>query len=177
VSSSRYGFAGERGDSTGLQYLRARYYAPNVGRFITNDTWLGDKSVPGSLNRYAYVLNNPIRYIDPSGHDWWIPFGEFSEGLVFEFARINAIKTNAAVTLNFDWANGRLTVVDSGATTLATRTMPDDVALQDIDLGSPVIFDGHGFSTSAGRVRVLNTNDPTLRRSINLTLGGNASIQ
>ena len=94
-----------------------------------------------------------------------------------EFARVNAIKTNADVTLNFDWANRRLTVVDSGATTLATRKMPNDVALQDIDLGSSVIFDGHGFSTSAGRVRVVNTNDPTLSRSINLTLGGNASIQ
>ena len=97
-----------------------------------------------------------------------------------EFARINAIKTNADVTLNFDWDNERVTVVDSGANTLRTRQMPSDVNLRDdpVDpLGTPVTFNGHGFSTSAGQVIVENTKNASLRRSINLTLGGNASIQ
>ena len=94
-----------------------------------------------------------------------------------EFARINAIKTNADVTLNFDWDNERLTVVDSDANTRRTREMSSDVDLQNSGLGSPVTFDGHGFSTAAGRVIVVNTKNPSLRRSINLTLGGNASIQ
>ena len=94
-----------------------------------------------------------------------------------EFARINAIKTNADVTLNFDWDNERVTVVDSDANTLRTRRMPSDVDLQNSGLGTPVTFNGHGFSTSAGQVIVENTKNATLRRSINLTLGGNASIQ
>jgi len=93
-----------------------------------------------------------------------------------EFARINAVKTNADVTVNFDWANERLTV-DSGGTTLRTRQMPNDVDLQDINLGSPVTFNGHGFSSDSGQVRVENSKNDTLRRDINLTLGGNASIQ
>ena len=93
-----------------------------------------------------------------------------------EFARINAVKTNADVAVIFDWANERLTV-DSGGTTLRTRQMPNDVDLQDIGLGSPVTFNGHGFSSDSGQVRVENSKNATLRRSINLTLGGNASIQ
>jgi len=93
-----------------------------------------------------------------------------------EFARINAVKTNADVTVNFDWANERLTV-DSGGTTLRTRQMPNDVDLQDINLGSPVTFNGHGFSSDSGQVKVENSKNATLRRDINLTLGGNASIQ
>lgn len=93
-----------------------------------------------------------------------------------EFARINAVKTNADVTVIFDWANERLTV-DSGGTTLRTRQMPNDVDLQDINLGSPVTFNGHGFSSDSGQVRVENSKNDTLRRDINLTLGGNASIQ
>jgi prepilin-type N-terminal cleavage/methylation domain-containing protein len=104
-----------------------------------------------------------------------------------EFARINAIKTNADVTVIFDWANERLTV-ESGATTLRTRQMPGDVDLQNIDLvgipvtinghvGTPVEFNGHGFSSDAGQVTVVNTKDATISRIINLTLGGNASIQ
>jgi len=93
-----------------------------------------------------------------------------------EFARINAVKTNADVTVIFDWANERLTV-DSGGTTLRTRQMPNDVDLQDINLGSPVTFNGHGFSSDSGQVKVENSKNATLRRDINLTLGGNASIQ
>ena len=93
-----------------------------------------------------------------------------------EFARINAVKTNADVAVIFDWANERLTV-DSGGTTLRTRQMPNDVHLQDMGLGSPVTFNGHGFSSDSGQVRVENNKNDTLRRDINLTLGGNASIQ
>jgi prepilin-type N-terminal cleavage/methylation domain-containing protein len=93
-----------------------------------------------------------------------------------EFARINAVKTNADVAVIFDWANERLTV-ESGGTTLRTRQMPNDVDLQDSGLGTAVTFDGHGFSDESGQVVVVNTKDATLRRSINLTLGGNASIQ
>ena len=119
------------------------------------------------------------------GYIKWLPghrVGSAAQAVMssLEFARINAIKTNADVTLNFDWANGRVTVVDSGANTLRTRQMPSDVDLRDDPvepLGTPVTFNGHGFSTSAGRVIVENTKNDTLRRRINLTLGGNASIQ
>jgi RHS repeat-associated protein len=54
-------------DTTGLQYLRARWYDPSIGRFINEDTYEGDITNPLSLNLYIYVLNNPLRYIDPSG--------------------------------------------------------------------------------------------------------------
>ena len=94
-----------------------------------------------------------------------------------EFARINAVKTNANVTLNFDIVNDSLTVVASDGTTLRTRQLPNDVDLQDDGLGIAVTFDGHGFSTATGQVKVVNTKDPAISRSISLTLGGNASIQ
>mgnify|MGYP004453643367 CR=1 FL=1 len=54
--------------STGLQYLRARYYDSSQGRFTTKDTYLGTVSNPLSRNLYTYVENNPLNYIDPSGH-------------------------------------------------------------------------------------------------------------
>lgn len=62
-------YSGELWDETaGLQYLRARWYDPSMGRFISKDTYEGDISNPLSLNLYTYVSNNPLRYIDPSGH-------------------------------------------------------------------------------------------------------------
>jgi hypothetical protein len=45
----------------------ARYYVWRGGRFLSVDPVAGSISDPQSLNRYAYVLNNPISYIDPSG--------------------------------------------------------------------------------------------------------------
>lgn len=54
--------------STGNQYLRARYYDPASGRFLTKDTYLGETNDPLSRNLYAYTRNNPVNLVDPSGH-------------------------------------------------------------------------------------------------------------
>jgi RHS repeat-associated protein len=54
-------------DETGLIYLRSRYYDPEIGRFISRDSFAGFDTSPQSLNRYTYVQNNPVRYADPSG--------------------------------------------------------------------------------------------------------------
>ncbi|OMD34714.1 hypothetical protein BSK56_33475, partial [Paenibacillus borealis] len=63
-------YAGEIYDAeTGLYYLRARYYDPSIGRFLNEDTVEGQIDNPLSQNLYTYVSNNPLRYIDPSGHD------------------------------------------------------------------------------------------------------------
>lgn len=48
--------------------MRARYYNPGIGRFISGDSYPGDASAPLSLNYYTYCYNNPIRYIDYSGN-------------------------------------------------------------------------------------------------------------
>lgn len=67
-SAQPFGFTGEPRDATGLTYLRARYYNPELGRFMTRDTWTGSPSQPRSLNRYAYANDNPLTHADPSGH-------------------------------------------------------------------------------------------------------------
>ena len=55
-----YGFTGEMTDLTGLIYLRARYYAPQSGRFLTKDAWSGEYTRPLSLNGWIYVVGNPV---------------------------------------------------------------------------------------------------------------------
>jgi RHS repeat-associated protein len=68
-------YSGEFWDeTTGLQYLRARWYDPSVGRFINEDTYEGQIDNPLSLNLYTYVNNNPLKFIDPSGHTAEIPY-------------------------------------------------------------------------------------------------------
>ena len=72
-----YKFTGkELDDETGLMYYGARYYDPEIGRFVSHDPMLLDEAEkplsaslpnPQGLNSYSYVLNNPVRYIDPNG--------------------------------------------------------------------------------------------------------------
>ncbi|RMH88695.1 type IV secretion protein Rhs, partial [Lysobacter pythonis] len=61
--SNPYQYTGRERDQTGLMYYRARYYRPDMGRFIAEDP-IG---LAGGLNTYAYVGGNPISWIDPYG--------------------------------------------------------------------------------------------------------------
>ena len=62
--------ARESDSETGLYYYRARYYGPDVGRFISEDPV---RFHSDGTNLYPYVGNNPVREIDPSGlsHRCW----------------------------------------------------------------------------------------------------------
>jgi len=59
----------ERDNETGLDYFGARYYASTQGRFTSPDAFWKDSNVfdPQSWNKYGYVRNNPLQYIDPKG--------------------------------------------------------------------------------------------------------------
>ncbi|CAC9435133.1 hypothetical protein [uncultured Gammaproteobacteria bacterium] len=65
VQQKRYRYTGkERDDSSGLCYYGARYLAPWLTRWISPDA----TGVVDGLNLYVYVDNNPLKYIDPTGH-------------------------------------------------------------------------------------------------------------
>lgn len=66
--SMSYKYTSKELDETGLYYYGARYYNPGLGRFISADIIVQDYSDPQALNRYSYVLNNPLNYIDPTGY-------------------------------------------------------------------------------------------------------------
>ncbi len=69
---SPYDYTGKELDASGLYYYEARYYDPEIGRFISVDPLYVDKPQEGIknpqlLNLYAYTLNNPLKYVDPDG--------------------------------------------------------------------------------------------------------------
>ena len=66
ASAQPFTFTGEQGDGElGLVYLRARYYDPGVGRFVSRDALLGLGAL--GANRYIYALDRPMVLVDPSG--------------------------------------------------------------------------------------------------------------
>jgi RHS repeat-associated protein len=71
-ATATIGFAGgELDPASGLLYLKARYYHPKFGRFLSVDPIVQDMFVPVAWNAYAYCRNNPQSYVDPTGRSWW----------------------------------------------------------------------------------------------------------
>jgi RHS repeat-associated protein len=74
----------ERDKETGLDYFGARYYGSKIGRFTTVDpvyTWNENLLDPQRWNRYSYVRNNPLRYVDPDGRIIESPWDVFNIGI------------------------------------------------------------------------------------------------
>ena len=67
-TKTRYRYTGKEKDDTGFYYYGARYYDDALGRFIAADSILPDVYDPQQLNRFAYVRGNPLKLVDPDGH-------------------------------------------------------------------------------------------------------------
>jgi type IV fimbrial biogenesis protein FimT len=103
-------------------------------------------------------------------------------------AKLRAVRENSVVRVTFDFANDRyLAFVDNGAganadngtqeadeATIKNGQMPAGIDLSDDTLGPMVRFDRRGFPDASGNIDVSNG---TISKTINLTLGGSASIQ
>ncbi len=105
TGSSQYGFTNEWMDVSGLVYLRARYFAPQSGRFLTKDVWPGESTRPLSLNGWNYVEGNPINRRDPSGMISEMEAPK-ADRIVEELYKIYGVK------IKKDWGRGYLAPFD-----------------------------------------------------------------
>ncbi|WP_207727566.1 RHS repeat-associated core domain-containing protein, partial [Anaerostipes hominis (ex Liu et al. 2021)] len=72
---------GRYDETTGLYYLNARYYNPEDGRFLSEDTYRGETNEPDTQHLYGYCADNPINYVDPSGHAKEVSWGRNTDEL------------------------------------------------------------------------------------------------
>ena len=85
-----YRYCGEYYDKeTEEVYLRARYYQPSVGRFITRDTYTGESNEPLSLHLYTYCANDGVNMVDPSGHWGKEPKGYGVDYVKYKYTHMN----------------------------------------------------------------------------------------
>ena len=94
-AASNYSFltSKERDIETGLDYFNARYYSSIQGRFTGVDSGPFAVADPQNFNRYSYVQNNPLKFIDPSG-DELVLLGEDAEYVKAELERKTGYKLN-----------------------------------------------------------------------------------
>jgi RHS repeat-associated protein len=117
AAQTPFGYTGEQTDANGLVYLRARYYAPGVGRFVNKDTWEGRENQPISYNKWLYVNNNPTNLIDPTGN---ITTSEDEDAKKI----IHNLSTTYLVYIKQDWGGSEYELVPSPMTTAPSMTTP-----------------------------------------------------
>jgi RHS repeat-associated protein len=98
-----FGFTGQRAErSLGLMDYNARFYSPRLGRFVSADSVVPNAGNPGAFDRYSYVMNNPLRYVDPTGH---IAISEDGGTGGYEIASLNIafVNVNLATSIPINY--------------------------------------------------------------------------
>jgi len=157
----------ERDNETGLDYFLARYYSSTQGRFTSPDIPFADQSEgnPQSWNLYAYVGNNPLKYIDPFGMwkkvscsagDCWV--AENDDDTLKTLAKQSGVSYAALA-----WAFGATTIIKPGETAISTtgvdadfRAFVDEFKREpfqfDFAVGGGIIKLEYGIGRMAGRI-------------------------
>jgi RHS repeat-associated protein len=95
AATNSFAYTGRELDATGLDFYRARYYNPQLQRFISEDP-IGFN---GGINVYAYALDNPISFIDPLGLDVTVTVYPGLNGNLFGHA---GISVNGSAPVGFN---------------------------------------------------------------------------
>jgi RHS repeat-associated protein len=165
----------------GLMFYNARWYDPYLNRWIQPDSIIPN-GVQG-LDRYAYANNNPLRYTDPTGHNFWDTISDFTGGVVSEVLKANfgfIPQVNEALT-----ANGS----ETQATT-AGRIVGDviNIAIGVVEIGAGLTVGTGGTIASClgtgcvaavvtvGAGVVVTANGATVALNGAYALGGNLSL-
>jgi RHS repeat-associated protein len=123
-----YLYTGKEKDSTGLYYFGARYYDPEIGRWITRDPMKGKIDSPQTLNRYMYCMNNPINFFDPMG---LLSFHNVKTGTVIR-------QTQKGVKITFQYGGEEFTlIVEEDDWTLIDPEGEETVLVQDGTVMNP----------------------------------------
>ncbi len=117
-------------EETGLYFYGSRYYDPQLGRFIQADTIIAHEFDPQSYDRYAYARDNPLRYVDPTGHGW-------IDDALFN---TETLKSSYQLTAMRDSFWNKLWEVPVGVVGMAAGTA--DAAFNVISLGGKGVVEG-----------------------------------
>jgi RHS repeat-associated protein len=129
----------ERDAETGQDYFGARYYPADLGRFTTIDpvqTWEENLADPQRWNRYAYVRNNPLRWVDPTGEEIGVSANEQERKRLEQDTRDALGDAGQYVSIQWENEKQRWQYVISGISIDAFKSIKgaEDVACKFADL-------------------------------------------
>lgn len=144
-SANPFGFTGHERDETGLYYFKARFYDPDIGRFLSEDPADGDSKNPPSLHKYLYAYGNPTGYVDPDGQLFFVPlliYAGLSAIIAAEASVIHQEITQGKDLSTVDYKKAAMTGGAAGAIVLSGGTIGVGVTAAAVTAG--VGFDvGH----------------------------------
>ena len=123
---TNYQYTGQQVTTIGLYFYGSRFYAPSLGRFVQADTIMVSIGNPMTCDRYAYSNNNPVIYVDPSGH-WGISFSTSLFPNIVNLAGSAIGITNTSELLS-SGLSSLATVLDVAALTIDTMITTADIA-------------------------------------------------
>jgi RHS repeat-associated protein len=156
----------ERDTETGLDYFGARYYSSAAGRFTSVDPGPQTPSDPQSFNRYIYVQNNPLKFIDPNGEKL-ILLGDDADEIVAILEKATGLdldrdKTTGEVTIVGDKRNSNGTSQSLADKVKKVIGLKDengnDITVQ-INVVRDVDSNGHEVFVDQFSTRSLDAND------------------
>ena len=155
-------------EATGLYYEGARYYDPTTGRFITEDSYNGTKTDPISQNKYIYGGDNPMRYLDPTGHSLISVRNLYGGGVVYYPTPTTFVTSKGATTVTMSRVSGmayKLNALTHVTTQLALSTSTTN--------GPTIGLAGGGGPTSASLTLTPST---TSNSGLNWNAAGSLGI-
>ncbi|MGK2886970.1 MAG: polymorphic toxin type 33 domain-containing protein, partial [Rhodococcus sp. (in: high G+C Gram-positive bacteria)] len=114
-----------------LDYMHARYYNPNLGRFLSVDPAYSDgtPNEPQKWNRYTYVTNNPLRFSDPDGRDKLDVVNGFFNSLVSNFGVTIRVDVNNSDYRRGQRAGDQAAVAIGGSLVAASPTISGGITI------------------------------------------------
>jgi RHS repeat-associated protein len=170
---------GSTADDLGLIFMQARYYLPSAGRFISADTIVPDPTNPQQFNRYTYVLNNPLRFTDPTGHCaqddaecWQYLENEFCQivdcnggdwqNWLFVSWWTYGVNGERFYYFSSPWTKGELNVLSAAIRAVQLSLKEEGINWMDTTL-SEFLFQKGGYNMTLGRSIILLTiNEHTI---------------
>ena len=121
TSPNNYLYRGEQYDGDlGLYYLRARYYNPATGRFMSRDPLDGNTTDPRTLRKYLYVGGDPVNGIDPRGREEQVEDTSLTARIAKVPFTVSCLIHDALVGFLFGWDSAKFGIVGFGCAVLGT---------------------------------------------------------
>ena len=130
----------------GIYHFNARFYSPKLGRFLSADTLVPRHANPQAWNRYSYVLNNPIRYTDPTGHKACESDAQSSDGCKYLRLEAASLKADLAqkykVKLKGKWDDKSIKAVYNAVEIVGTKLATERGTGETASQAFGAVFDG-----------------------------------